>query len=178
MQLKTKDPLLATVQVLLVLVKIVFIFAIVMLGIGIGAMLSVGRAEVLSKIAEAGAPDGAYWLLLATIAMAMGIVMLGYRFIQELSGVVDSVGESEPFRADNATRLNRMGWISVAAHAAGLLIGAMAAWFAPYIQKAGGDADLEFGVDGGGLLLTLILFILARVFRRGADMREELEGTV
>ena len=178
MQLKTKDPLLATVQVLLVLVKIVLIFTNVMLGIGIGAMLSVGRAEVLAKIAEAGAPAGSYWLLVAAMVLIMGLVMLAYRFFQELSGVVDSVGEGEPFRADNATRLNRMGWISVAAHGLGLVIGAMAAWFAPYIQKAGGHSDMEFGIDGGGLLLTLILFILARVFRRGAEMREELEGTV
>ena len=29
-----------------------------------------------------------------------------------------------------------------------------------------------------GILLVLILFILARVFRHGAAMREDLEGTV
>ena len=34
------------------------------------------------------------------------------------------------------------------------------------------------GLDGGSILLTLILFILARVFRHGAAMREDLEGTV
>ncbi len=34
------------------------------------------------------------------------------------------------------------------------------------------------GISGNGLLLMLILFILARVFRKGAEMRAELEGTV
>ena len=178
MQMKPKDPLLATVQVLLVLIKIVFIFGIVMLGIGAGALLSVGRADVLAKIAEVGAPDGAYWLLLAIIVFTMGILALGFHFFKELGGVIDSVGEGDPFRADNATRLSRMGWISVAAQAAGLLIGAVVLWLKPYIEKADGHADLGFGIDAGGLLLTLILFILARVFRRGAEMREELEGTV
>lgn len=178
MQLKTKDPLLAAVQVLLVLARILFVFTNVMLGIGIGAMLTVGRAEVLAKIAEAGAPAGTYWLLVVALVMIMGLVMLAYRFFDELSGVIASVKEGEPFHADNAVRLNRMGWISVAAHALGLVIGAMVAWCAPYIHKIGGHSDLEFGIDGGGLLLTLILFVLARVFRRGAEMREELEGTV
>lgn len=175
---KPKDPLLATVQVLLILIKIVFVFANVMLGIGIGALLTVGRADVLAKIAEAGAPPSAYWLLIVAIALIMGMLMLAYRFFQELSGVVSSVGDGEPFRADNATRLSRMGWISVGAHALGLTIGAIATWFAPYLEKLHGHADLEFGVDGGGVLLTLILFVLARVFRSGAEMREELEGTV
>ena len=176
--MRNKDPLLAAVQAMLILIKIVFIFAIVMLGIGIGALLSVGRAEVLAKIAQAGAPDGAYWLLLAAIALIMGMLMLGYRFFQELGSVVSSVGDGEPFRADNATRLSRMGWISVAAHGLGLVIGGMVAWFAPYIEKMGGHSEMGFGVDGGAILLTLILFILARVFRHGAEMREELEGTV
>ena len=40
------------------------------------------------------------------------------------------------------------------------------------------DLRADFGFSGGGLLLMLVLFILARVFRRGAEMREELEGTV
>jgi hypothetical protein len=40
------------------------------------------------------------------------------------------------------------------------------------------DADFDFGVSLGGLLLALTLFILARVFRQGAAMREDLEGTV
>jgi hypothetical protein len=30
----------------------------------------------------------------------------------------------------------------------------------------------------GGVILSLTLFVLARVFRKGTDMREDLEGTV
>ena len=44
------------------------------------------------------------------------------------------------------------------------------------------DLDHEVGSGDGfsltGILMVLILFILARVFKRGAEMREELEGTV
>jgi hypothetical protein len=38
--------------------------------------------------------------------------------------------------------------------------------------------DVDFGLSFGGVLLALVLFILARVFRKGAEMRAELEGTV
>jgi hypothetical protein len=48
------------------------------------------------------------------------------------------------------------------------------------LTKGQGHTDLEVigGVDGNGLLLMLILFILARVFRKGAQMRADLEGMV
>ena len=49
------------------------------------------------------------------------------------------------------------------------------------LEKASADAasisvDADFSTNG--LLLALVLFILARVFRTGAKMREDLEGTV
>jgi hypothetical protein len=37
---------------------------------------------------------------------------------------------------------------------------------------------VEGGVDFGGIILVLTLFVLARVFKHGAAMREDLEGTV
>ena len=39
-------------------------------------------------------------------------------------------------------------------------------------------AVLSVAIPSGALILALILFVLARVFRRGADMRDGLEGTV
>ena len=40
------------------------------------------------------------------------------------------------------------------------------------------DITIDAGLDIEGILLALILFILARVFRHGARMRDDLEGTV
>jgi hypothetical protein len=37
---------------------------------------------------------------------------------------------------------------------------------------------MDAGIDFGGVLTALLLFILARVFREGAAMRKDLEGTV
>jgi galactitol-specific phosphotransferase system IIC component len=53
----------------------------------------------------------------------------------------------------------------------------MVMWLASVAKEA--HADVRTDLDlGGSLLLPLVLFILARVFRHGAAMREELEGTV
>ena len=45
----------------------------------------------------------------------------------------------------------------------------------------GGDIngfEIGFTLSSGGVAVVLLLFILARVFRIGAEMRDELEGTV
>ena len=38
--------------------------------------------------------------------------------------------------------------------------------------------EVTADVSANGLLLVLVLFILARVFKTGAQMRDDLEGTV
>lgn len=178
MNSSTKDPLLGTAKVIVVLLMIMVIFAMVMLGIGIGALVSIGRAEVMAKIAEAGAPNMAFSFLIAAMALIIVLLSLGYKFFGQLGRIIDSVSAGEPFHADNAQRLARMGWISVAAHILGFVLAGLSKWFKPFLEKAGDYTEIDFGVDPTGVLLTLILFILARVFKRGAEMREELEGTV
>jgi Protein of unknown function (DUF2975) len=178
MDIKPKDGLLAAAKVVSTLCQFVFIFGMVMLGIGIGAILTVGRAELLADIATSGAPAASFWLIALAMLTGMALLALGFRFFQELNGIIDSVDEGEPFRPENAKRLSRMGWISVIAHIGVLPIAGLSLWLAPYADKVGHDVDVGAGVDVSGVLLTLILFILARVFRHGAAMREELEGTV
>lgn len=175
---KPKDGLLAAAKVIVVLCQVVFVFAMVMLGIGIGAILTVGRAELLAEISTSGAPAAAYWLIALAMLTGIALLALGFRFFQELTGIIDSVDEGEPFRPENANRLSRMGWISVIGHVGVLPIAALSLWLAPYADKVGQDVDVGAGVDITGVLLTLILFILARVFRRGAEMHADLEGTV
>lgn len=175
---KPSDPLLGFAKLIVVITRIIIVVAAVGIGIGIGVLATVGRDEVYARIAKAGAPDAAMPLLLVGFALIFVLLQLAYRFFKELSGIIDTVGEGEPFDASNADRLSRMGWISVAAHGVGLVLAGFAAWFAPYLHRLDADSEMDFGIDGGGILLTLILFILARVFREGTRMREELEGTV
>lgn len=172
------DPLLGAAKVVVVLSQIAIIFGMVMLGIGLGALLTVGRAEIMSEIAGAGAPPAALWLIALAMLVGFVILALALRFLKELRGIIDSVDEGDPFRPDNAVRLNRMGWIAVAGQVLVLPVAALAIWLAPFAEHVEKEIHLDGGPDGGMILLTLILFILARVFRRGAEMREELEGTV
>lgn len=178
MNSSTKDPLLGSAQLLTVLLRILAIFAMVMIGIGIGALLSVGYEDVMAKIAAAKAPKTAYGLLILSFALIMLMLSLAVKFFDELAGIIRSVEEGEPFRADNARRLTRMGWISVGAQALGLVLAMLSKWFGPYLERVGQHADIGFGIELTGILLTLVLFILARVFKHGTDIREELEGTV
>jgi len=173
------DPLLAIAQVILALCIVLLIFVSAMVLIGLGALLTVRRAEIIAEIAAAGAPDSAYWAIAVVLVLLIGLFLAVLRFLLELSGIVKSVDRGDPFEPENADRLSRMGWIAVAGYALATVIGSTAAWIKSVAGEAGKYIDVDdVGLDGGGVLLILVLFILARVFRHGSAMREELEGTV
>lgn len=175
---KPGDPLLGAAKVLLILFTIAVIFGMVMLGIGTSVLLTFGRYEFMTRIAAVDAPAIAFWGLVGGLLLLEGMLYLGLRFIRELSGIVNSVGAGAPFHPRNAGRLSRMGWIMIIAEGVALPLAALLAWFAPYLEKAGKHVEIDFGLDAESILLILILFILARVFREGARMNDELEGTV
>lgn len=177
------DLLLKAARLMVILGQIIIMIASIGIAIGIGALLTVGRGEVYERIAQTGAPDAAFPLSILAFALIIVMLQIGYRFLKNLGGIIATVGEGDPFALSNAERLSTMGWLSVGGHVLGAVLAAMAAWFMPYLVKLEGARghhgyDFGFGVGGGGILLTLILFILARVFREGAKMREDLEGTV
>lgn len=175
---KLDDPLLGGAQVLLVLFTVVIIFGMVMLGIGITVLLTVGRGEVMSRIAAVDAPEAAYWAVIAAFLILEVLLWLGLKFVGQLSGIVKTVEAGDSFSPDNADRLSRMGWIAVAGQLLALPLGWILYWMTPYLEKAGERVDLDLGLDFEAILLILVLFILARVFREGTRMRDELEGTV
>lgn len=112
-------------------------------------------------------------LLLAGVA---GLLYLGWRFFRAMQAILRSVGEGDPFIPANAARLTAMAWIMLAINVLSIPLAALGM----YIADLAGEADVhtEAGFDAGGLVLILTLFILARVFRKGTEMREDLEGTV
>ena len=67
-----------------------------------------------------------------------------------------------------------MGWLVVGIEVLSIPAGVAAHFVTTHFHKD----HVEIGLSLGGVLLALVLFILARVFREGAAMREELEGTV
>lgn len=177
-----RDPLLTAAKALLAFIMGVVAFAAACLLIGAGAVPFL-QADILAELsAEAEQPVSAALIpaivaLLVAVAALMGLLIA---FLQMLWRIVASVGEGDPFIPQNATRLNRMAWLVVAGEVLGLAIGALVTQAARMAAAAGLDADvdIDIGTGGSGVLLILVLFILARVFRHGTALRDEVEGTV
>ena len=113
-------------------------------------------------------------LLLAVFAL--GIVVLGliWTMMRKLLAIIASVEIGNPFILANALRLKAIGWIMVALQ----LIGIPMAILAGNAADMFGESDTGLDISLNGILAILLVFILAGIFERGAEMREELEGTV
>lgn len=170
------DPLLSTAKFVIIAMGVLLIFATVMHLIGLGALLTVERAEILAKLAAANAPASGYFAIIAFIAMLLVALVLVALFLRLSWRLIGSVEVGDPFHEDNADRLRSMGWLALIIQL--LVTGAtfIGRWMGTFVE--GVDAPLEIGVQGTGFLLPLVLFILARVFRLGTQMRADLEGTV
>jgi hypothetical protein len=120
------------------------------------------------------APDEIRYAGMLAALVAAAILYLCLRFVLELGRIVATVREGDPFDPENATRLTRMGWIALAIQAVGFALGLLLLMMASHFKDL--EKDVDFSI--GALVLALTLFILARVFRHGAAMREDLAGTV
>lgn len=107
--------------------------------------------------------------------LAIVIVALGFQFLRTLRRIVISVGECDPFSIVNANRLSAMAWLALIIQAVSIVAGLIGNAAVEHEEAA----NIHLSISGfTGVLVALVLFILARVFRVGADMRAELEGTV
>ncbi len=109
-------------------------------------------------------------MLLASFAF-----YLWSRFCSALRAIILSVGHGDPFISDNAMRLRSMGWLMTASYLAMLLAGTALRYTYNEVLTPN-HADIVSILTN--LFYISILFILARVFDLGAEMRGELEGTV
>ena len=176
------DPLLAIAKTLLGLLIAAFAIAAVALLLGaIAAPFFEG--QIIVQLGEAGKGEmaGKFTPLLSLllVMVAVLVALMGY-FMLLLWRIIDTVGHGDPFVPENARRLNLMGWISLATYAGGIGLGIVSDWIEGFAGNSGDSLKFtaEIDISGSGLVLSLVLFILARVFRHGAAMREELEGTV
>ena len=112
-------------------------------------------------------------------AVAGGLisVILILFVIRATSGIVDTAIAGDPFVAGNAERLTRMGWLLLGLMLVQFLtlitVGAIAPENNPHFQINGGSEP-----DPVGVLAVLLIFVLARIFRHGSRMRDELEAMV
>lgn len=169
------DPLLAGARLLLALSKAVMLLLAAGCAIGAVAMV-VMRQDILPDYIRDGLAPGSLWPIVVILLLIMVGGLLGYFFFRHLDRIVGTVGQGDPFIPINAERLSAMGWIALATHLLVIVVMAIGSWIEA--NSRGGEADIDFSIFLGGLLLALILFVLSRVFREGTRLRDELEGTV
>lgn len=119
--------------------------------------------------------------LAGVLVIALLILGAMFVFFGKLRAIINTVGDGDPFAPANAERLSLMAWLLLAAQLLTVPLIAFALQFAQWADELEGvslTAELDGGPDLTGILTVLILFILARVFRHGAALREDLEGTV
>jgi Protein of unknown function (DUF2975) len=173
---QTRDPLLIAARFILVFMMGAMVLIAVACAIGAVAALAM-HGMMVAEMAEHAIPAEAAWAIPPLLALVVAAGVLGFMFFRHLYRIVGTVAEGDPFIPENAQRLSAMGWITVAVHVLMIPLIGIAAWIAK-LAKESGNVHFDGGFDINGILLALILFILARVFREGTRMREELEGTV
>jgi hypothetical protein len=130
-----------------------------------------GVPDVLEGISRGQALAFATPLLLAGVA-CLGMTALAFRTMAQMVG---SAMTGDPFVAENAARLMRTGWFLLGVQLVGILTHVVVGTFP---EKMRSHFHFEFNASPMGLLAVLMIFVLAQVFRRGSEMRAELEGTV
>ena len=112
----------------------------------------------------------------ALLALLTYVLWLGSRFFLLLAQIIETVGQGDPFIEENANRLRSMGLINLIVFAISAFAVAGIVAFTGIFDTTAEDLTLEVSFES--LFLAVLLFILSRVFRHGAIMREDLEGTV
>lgn len=145
-------------------------------------VLVIWRDDIAAEIAAEAGPQASAFPLVPTISvmiLALIAVVLVFVFFGRLRRLIDTVSEGDPFVPVNADRLGLMAWLLLVIQLLGIPISAIGLYVSDWAEDFA-DTSLTFdvGIDITGILMVIILFILARVFRHGAAMREDLEGTV
>jgi len=175
----TRDPLLAVAKILLLALMAMFGLAVLACLVAIPGLL-VFRDVHPMMFADAfpGAdPAMVTGAIVVILSLTLGLLVLVFLALNLLRQIIDTVGDGDPFVPANARRLSTMAWLVLAIQVVTVPLGGLAVWLS-HFSDGHHDVHVDGGISGNGLLLMLVLFILARVFRQGTAMRAELEGTV
>lgn len=178
------DIVLKSTRGLLIFTKWLLVLGVGTLAIGIPTILFFTRKVATAMADVFVAPPGpeVVWMIAGIMLFAIIMMLLTLFSINRLRRIVDSVGEGNPFTRINGTRLRGMGVAVFAIQVITFFGGVLATSILAKLGEVKPDRDFHMPIDSGisvtGILLVLLLIILARVFDRGADMQDELEGTI
>ncbi|MBB3034636.1 DUF2975 domain-containing protein [Alteriqipengyuania lutimaris] len=181
------DPLLLIGKIFTIVLQAVMALGSVALLIAIPAVL-IAQGPIEAEIAQelpGFTQDFPGILIAAILAIGLAFLVMLFFFFGMLRQIIGTVGDGDPFQPANARRLSNMAWLMLGTQLLVIPAGIIAfqlTGYADAIEAAGAENfNMDFDDDGFDMtawLLVVILFILARVFRHGAAMREDLEGTV
>ncbi len=132
--------------------------------------------RLLSLLELRYGPDGRAALteiLVLEATLMVPVAFAVHRIFARTCAIVVSAREGNPFVRENAARLRQIGL-------ALLIIQVLDLFSGIGLMKASIISKQQFGWSPAltGWLAALLMYVLARIFEHGADMREELEGTV
>jgi len=110
------------------------------------------------------------------VVCASGVFLLALlSLVLLMTARIVKTAQTDPFVEDNARRLMQIGWLLVAMQIVGLTADMIVSLFPRAMRD---HVQAGFDLSPVGILAVLLIFVLAQIFRRGAQMRAELEGTV
>ena len=110
----------------------------------------------------------------AVAALGIVTVPINLAMLKRMLAMVRTVRTGDPFVAANAYRLNTIAWLLLALQVIGLII-----WgIGKSVSTPAHPLHLDAGFSPAGWLAVVLTFVLARVFAKGALMREDLQGTI
>jgi hypothetical protein len=155
-----------------------FLIAVLALAMGALALAAAGLFHLPIPPNEMHGLSMAQILSAASLVIGGGVVCIAlaaWMFILT-ARIVDTASTGDPFVAKNADRLNHIACLLLVIEAVGLTVDTLMNLFPANITD-----NVSVGYDGfsaAGVLAALLIFVLAQIFRRGSEMRAELEGTV
>ena len=174
-----RDPLLLVGKGACLVLQVLMTVGAVALVAGLAGTIFFGPELAAEAGMEGFPPDFPRGTLAGVMAIGLGIVVSLFFFFGRLRAIIATVGEGDPFQPQNAVRLAQMAWLMLGIQVFFLLAVPLGLELARYSDEADSvQVSADSNLDLSGLLLVVVLFILARVFRHGAAMREDLEGTV
>lgn len=156
------------------------ILRVLNLGMGVGLVLFFAATfvfepqvfEFFSKKPPRIDPSWLVPILRLWIVLAMPLIASVHILLSRLLDVVETVRSGDPFVPENAVRLKTIAWCVLANQLLELTFGILAA----ALNAAGSNIDWKFSLTGW--LAVALLFVLARVFEEGTQMREDLEKMI
>ena len=161
-------------KVLRVLVKLNLLVGVLILGL---LVTSIVVGDPVMRALTGGNPQANATLFVGmrlVAVLGLSAVPVVHFILTRILAIVDTVSDGDPFVMANAVRLQKIAWAVLVLELIHLAVGAVAA----SVSTPAAPFDINWKFSPTRWVAVLLLFVLARVFEQGAQMREELEVTV